>query len=86
MIEKIFKAYDVRALYPNPLNEEAAWKVGHATAQFLKRSRQNALPNQKVKNENTIVVGRDMRPHSPDVAKALCDGIRSVGMDVIDVG
>lgn len=86
MIEKIFKAYDVRALYPNPLNEEAAWKVGHATAQFLKRSRQNALPNQKVKNENTIVVGRDMRPHSPDLAKALCDGIRSVGMDVIDVG
>ena len=41
MIEKIFKAYDVRAVYPNPLNEDAAWKVGHATGQFLKRSRQN---------------------------------------------
>ena len=41
MIEKIFKAYDVRATYPSPLNEDAAWKVGHATAQFLKRSRQN---------------------------------------------
>ena len=35
MIDKIFKAYDVRAVYPNPLNEENAWKVGHATAQFL---------------------------------------------------
>jgi len=46
MIEKIFKAYDVRATYPNPLNEESAWKVGHATAQYLKRSRQNA--EQKV--------------------------------------
>jgi len=28
MIEKIFKAYDVRATYPNPLNEDAAWRVG----------------------------------------------------------
>jgi phosphomannomutase len=39
-----------------------------------------------VKLEDTIVVGRDMRPHSPSLAKALCDGIRSVGMNVIDVG
>jgi phosphomannomutase len=86
MIEKIFKAYDVRATYPNPLNEESAWKVGHASAQYLKRSRQNATPDQKVKLENTMVVGRDMRPSSPDLSRALIDGIRSVGMDVIDVG
>jgi phosphomannomutase len=86
MIEKIFKAYDVRATYPNPLNEEMAWKVGHATAQYLKRSRQNVTDAQKVKLENTMVVGRDMRPSSPDLARSLIDGIRSVGMDVIDVG
>ena len=86
MIEKIFKAYDVRATYPNPLNEESAWKVGHATAQFLKRSRQNVAPDQRVKREDTIVVGRDMRPSSPDLAKSLIDGIRSVGMRVVDVG
>ena len=86
MIEKIFKAYDVRATYPNPLNEEAAWKVGHATAQFLKRSRQNVAPEQRVKREDAIVVGRDMRPSSPDLAKALIDGIRSVGVAAIDVG
>lgn len=85
MIEKIFKAYDVRATYPQPLNEEAAWKVGHATAQFLMRSRQQ-LSTAKVKMEDTIAVGRDMRPHSPALAKALCDGIRSAGMNVIDVG
>jgi phosphomannomutase len=85
MIEKIFKAYDVRAVYPTPLNEEAAWKVGHATAQFIKRSRQNS-DAPKVKLENTIVVGRDMRPSSPELARALCEGIRSTGMDVIDVG
>src|SRR5690349_112165 len=86
MIDKIFKAYDVRATYPNPLNEEMAWKVGHASAQYLKRSRQNVSPDQKVKRENTMVVGRDMRPSSPDLCKALIDGICSVGMDVIDVG
>jgi phosphomannomutase len=84
MIEKLFKAYDVRAIYPNPLNEDAAWKIGHATAQYLKRSRQGST--QRVKLEDTIVVGRDMRPSSPTLAKALIDGISSVGMNVIDVG
>ncbi|MDB5295562.1 MAG: algC [Phycisphaerales bacterium] len=86
MIEKIFKAYDVRATYPSPLNEEAAWKVGHASAQFLKRSRQGVAADQRVKMEDTMCVGRDMRPHSPSLAKALIDGIRSTGMNVIDVG
>jgi phosphomannomutase len=86
MIEKIFKAYDVRATYPNPLNEEAAWKVGHATGQFLKRSRQSIPENQRVRLEDTVVVGRDMRPSSPDLANALTDGLRSTGMNVVDVG
>src|SRR3954465_6301097 len=86
MIDKIFKTYDVRATYPNPLNEEAAWKVGHASAQFLKRSRQNVPADQKVKMEDTMCVGRDMRPHSPNLAAALIDGIRSTGMNVVDVG
>ncbi len=86
MIEKIFKAYDIRATYPNPLNEEAAWKVGHATGTFLKRSRQNLPAEQRVEREDTIIVGRDMRPSSPALAKSLCDGIRSTGMNVIDIG
>lgn len=85
MIDKIFKAYDVRATYPNPLNEDDAWKVGHATAQFLKRSREKN-PQPPVKLPDTIVVGRDMRPHSASLAGALCDGIRSVGLNVIDIG
>ncbi len=84
MIEKIFKAYDVRATYPNPLNEETAWKVGHATAQYLKRSRQNSP--DRVKLEDTMVIGRDMRPSSPSLVAALIEGVRSVGMNVIDVG
>jgi len=86
MIEKIFKAYDVRSTYPNPLNEEAAWKVGHATGQFLKRGKETHFGGIKVANENTVVVGRDMRPHSPALAGALIEGLRSTGIDVVDVG
>lgn len=86
MIDRIFKAYDVRATYPSPLNEEMAWKVGHATAQFLKRNRQNLPAAQRVGREDTMVVGQDMRPSSPELAGALMDGIRSVGMNVVDVG
>src|SRR5436190_1524583 len=66
MIDKIFKAYDVRATYPNPLNEEMAWRVGHASGQYLKRSRQGLPSDQRVRNEGTMVVGRDMRPSSRD--------------------
>jgi len=33
-----------------------------------------------------MVVGRDMRPSSPDLARALMDGLRSVGMNVVDIG
>jgi len=86
MIEKIFKAYDVRATYPDMINEEAAWKVGHATGQFLKRSRQGIPDSQRVAREDTVVVGRDMRPSSPDLARSLIEGLRSTGMNVIDVG
>src|SRR5205085_7013840 len=55
-------------------------------AQFLKRSRQNIAPEQKVKQENTFVCGRDMRPSSTDLARAVMDGVRSVGVNVIDIG
>jgi phosphomannomutase len=84
MIEKLFKAYDIRATYPMPLNEDAAWKIGHATGQYLKRSRQNAA--EKMGLEDTMVVGRDMRPSSPSLAKALIDGLCSTGMNVVDIG
>jgi phosphomannomutase len=86
MISKIFKAYDVRATYPEPLGPDDAWKVGHASATFLRRSRGNVADDQKVDREDTIVVGRDMRPHSPELAGALIEGIRSTGMNVLDIG
>ncbi len=84
MIEKLFKAYDVRATYPDPLNEDAAWKIGYATALFLRDARQKA--NLSLRQANSVIVGRDMRPHSPSLARSLSEGIRSAGLDVIDIG
>ena len=78
---KIFKAYDVRATYPDMLNEDAAWKIGFATARFL-----NANLDPRPKRADTLVVGRDMRPSSPSLAHALCEGIRAAGLNVIDIG
>lgn len=76
MIGKIFKAYDVRALYPDPLDEDAGWKVGYATGQFLKQ--QNG--------QGKIVVSQDHRPAAPSMAEALIKGLRAAGMDVVDLG
>ncbi|MBI1370625.1 MAG: phosphomannomutase/phosphoglucomutase [Planctomycetes bacterium] len=84
MLSKVFKAYDIRGIYPDPLNEKVAWKVGYATAKFLKQklSGRDAVDPML----QHIVVGRDMRPHSPKLAKALIDGIRAAEMNVFDVG
>lgn len=83
MISKVFKAYDVRAVYPEPLNEEVVWKIGCAAGQFL---RDKAKDAEGVNKRDTIVVSRDMRPSSDSLAKSLADGLRAAGMNVIDVG
>jgi phosphomannomutase len=84
MIEKVYKAYDIRGVYPDPLNEDIAWKTGHATAQFL---RMNLTGLAKADPRmNMIIVGRDMRTSSPSLAKALIEGILSTGTNVIDIG
>ncbi len=68
----IFKAYDVRGLYPSEINEDAARLIGRGFAAYLKARR--------------IGVSRDMRLSSPSVAAAFIDGARSQGTDVVDYG
>jgi phosphomannomutase len=82
-IGKIFKAYDVRAVYPTLLDENAAWKVGYGAGQVIAAKAKDA---QGVAQPNTVLVSRDMRPHSPVLAAALIEGLRAAGRDVIDVG
>ena len=68
----IFKAYDIRGIYPEQLNEATAEKIGRALVTFLKAEK--------------VIVGRDMRPHSVPLCQALIRGITKQGADVIDLG
>ena len=68
----IFKAYDVRGLYPSEVNEDAARLIGRGFVAFLGAKR--------------IAVTRDMRLSSPSVAGAFIDGAREQGADVVDYG
>ena len=71
-LEKIFKAYDIRGIYPDEMDESVARRVGGAFAEFTEATR--------------IVVGRDMRMSSPALAGGFIEGATSAGADVVDVG
>ena len=68
----IFKAYDVRGLYPQEVNEEAAHRIGRGFVAYL--------------NAKRIAVSRDMRLSSPSMAAAFIEGARLQGADVVDYG
>lgn len=68
----IFKAYDIRGIYGENLDETLAGKIGRAFATFLKCRK--------------VVIGHDMRPHSIPLFKALADGLMAQGVEVIDIG
>ncbi len=84
VLDKVFKAYDVRGLYGEQITEDMAWQIGHATAQFLRTRLSGYERGQS--SINKIVVGRDMRPHSEPLAQALIEGISASGATCIDVG
>jgi phosphomannomutase len=84
MNPEIFKAYDIRGVYPDEVNEEDAWKIGCATARYLPsliKGYDRGIPESQM-----LCVGRDMRTHSEALAQALIEGIRSTGVGVIDIG
>ncbi len=84
MLGKVFKAYDIRATYPEPLDERVAWKVGYATARYLLgRAADEGHDRPSMRD---IVVGRDMRKSSPSLTQALKRGMRDFGATVVDVG
>ena len=83
-LEKVFKAYDIRGLYGREIDEDLAWKIGHATGQFLRSLLSGYDLGQATANR--IVVGRDMRPHGEPLAKDLMEGILASGVSCVDVG
>jgi len=68
----VFKAYDIRGLVPSELDAALARKIGFHFARLLEARR--------------LVVGRDARVHSPEMAAAVIDGMRAAGADVTDIG
>ena len=68
----IFKAYDIRGVYPDQLDEDLAHALGRAFVTLLQ--------------VDEVVVGRDMRVSGPQVHAALVGGLTAQGADVIDIG
>jgi phosphomannomutase len=69
---KIFKAYDVRGIYPDELDEAGAYAIGRAYVEEFEPRR--------------IAVGRDMRLSSPAMSAAVMRGAAEAGADVVDLG
>jgi phosphomannomutase len=69
---KVFKAYDVRGIYPGEIDEDGAYRIGRAYVEEFE--------------PRTIAVGRDMRTSAPTMAAAAIEGAADGGADVLDLG
>jgi phosphomannomutase len=71
-LDRIFKAYDIRGVVPDELDPAVARRIGAAFADWVKAPR--------------ILIGRDARLSSPELAAAISEGVTSLGVDVVDLG
>jgi phosphomannomutase len=73
----IFKAYDVRGVYPDQFDEDAAYRIGRAFVEWLAAEGIGA---------DRVVMGRDVRLSSPALSEAFADGVTSSGLGVAELG
>jgi phosphomannomutase len=71
-VDRVFKAYDVRGLVPDELSPSLVRRIGAAFAEWSKASK--------------IIVARDCRLTSPELAAAIAEGATSRGVDIVDIG
>lgn len=69
----VFKAYDIRGIYPENITPELAYKLGQAYAAC-------------VKPQGEVVVGNDVRLHSEELKNKVAEGLIDSGVDVVDIG
>jgi len=69
---EIFKAYDIRGIYPGEINKDVAYNIGRALVMFTQAKK--------------IAVGNDMRVSSPEIEEGLINGITDQGADVVKIG
>jgi phosphomannomutase len=72
VIDRIFKAYDIRGTYPDQIDADVARAVGASFARFA--------------GTPTVLVARDMRPSGPELVAAFAEGATAAGADVVDLG
>lgn len=72
MDQEIFKAYDIRGIYPDQLNDETAYWIGIAIADYL--------------GIQEVVMGRDMRLSSLATRESLVRGLIDKGINIVDLG
>src|SRR5690625_8012565 len=73
-LDAVIKAYDVRGVVGEDIDEAFVRDVGAAFASLLREE-----------NETTVAIGHDMRPSSPQLADAFAEGVTSQGLDVIQL-
>ena len=78
-LDSIIKAYDVRGIYPDQLDEALAHDVGAAFVRVLGVATAQGGPG-------AVCIGHDMRPSGPDLVASFADGVREQGCDVILIG
>jgi phosphomannomutase len=71
-LQRIFKAYDIRGIYPDQFDEDAAYRIGRAFASWSRADR--------------IVLGRDCRLSSPSMSEAFAGGVTATGVGLVDIG
>jgi len=71
-LSAIFKAYDVRGIYPSQINKDIIARIGEAVAATVK--------------PKTVAVGQDVRASGTELKNALTNGLLNSGVDVIDIG
>ncbi|MFN0092779.1 MAG: phosphomannomutase/phosphoglucomutase [Acidimicrobiales bacterium] len=73
--DEIFKAYDVRGVYPDQLDAPGARRIGAAFARFVQAD-----------GRDRVLVAQDMRPSGPELVEAFTDGALGQGVDVVELG
>jgi phosphomannomutase len=72
MKKEIFKAYDIRGIYPSDINADDVNNIAKAYATWLKPKK--------------VALGRDVRVSGAELWQAACDGLTEMGVDVVDIG
>jgi len=78
-LDSIIKAYDVRGIYPDQLDEDLAHDVESAFSRVVGASSADGGPG-------AVVIGHDMRPSGPDLVASFAEGVREQGCDVVLIG